>query len=668
MPSRPAASGQGWWRPSEGLQQIGRCSAGSRRRRRGCPGAAPGLVLRRGDRGRAPRPRPAARPGGPGCRRRRGSRSRSGRDARARHPPALRRCGSRWPVRGLAGGCRRQPRRRWLDSASAEESARGRAGLRDARGGGRRACWSNRAGIDSPPTRRRHDPVHRPSDSSPDEEWIAPGCRYSPHPEDTRAQGRPGRGRASSAPRPSAGLADLEVGVIEWRQLAERLGNASLRPDLVIVARVNMALAAMPILRAHVPGVPVIFDTVDLHYGASARSRVRARPRRLPAGARRQGPGAPHRARERSRVGRQRGGATGIAGGDPQLSITVLSMIHEIPARGPGYEARQGLGFVGGFQHAPNVDAVRFLVQDVAPRLRAARPDAWLSIRRGPTCPARSAPWSAPGVRMVGTSATSRRCWRGGGCSWLPPVRGRREGKDHPGPEPRAARRHHLLGAEGTGFRHGKEVMIADTPGAFAASALALYESREQWERLSRAGQAAIEARFSSPPPPPGSATISRESPPPGGGTGRRAEGGAVLTFEELMAQPPLIHNDRTITWGIRPALAEFLDARIGPGAVTLETGAGLSTLVILRKRPRQHTAIQPVADEFAAILESPSSTRSTPARSCRWWRPPSTGCPGRSCRISTWSWWTVPRVSHSVHRLVLRRRAAPSRWTDDRR
>jgi Methyltransferase domain len=66
----------------------------------------------------------------------------------------------------------------------------------------------------------------------------------------------------------------------------------------------------------------------------------------------------------------------------------------------------------------------------------------------------------------------------------------------------------------------------------------------------------------------------------------------------------PLIHNDRTITWGIRPELAKFLDAHIGPGSVTLETGAGLSTLVILRKQPRRHTAIQPVADEFAVILE----------------------------------------------------------------
>jgi predicted O-methyltransferase YrrM len=77
-----------------------------------------------------------------------------------------------------------------------------------------------------------------------------------------------------------------------------------------------------------------------------------------------------------------------------------------------------------------------------------------------------------------------------------------------------------------------------------------------------------------------------------------------MLTLRDLIEQPPLIHNNRSITWAIRPALARFLDETIGPGSVTLETGAGLSTLVILRKRPRQHTAVQPVPDEFAVILQ----------------------------------------------------------------
>ena len=64
------------------------------------------------------------------------------------------------------------------------------------------------------------------------------------------ADGRPPR------PDHERRLADLEVAMVPRRELAERLADASLRPDLVIVARVDIALAAMPIIRAHVPEVP----------------------------------------------------------------------------------------------------------------------------------------------------------------------------------------------------------------------------------------------------------------------------------------------------------------------------------------------------------------------------------------------------------------------------
>jgi hypothetical protein len=77
-----------------------------------------------------------------------------------------------------------------------------------------------------------------------------------------------------------------------------------------------------------------------------------------------------------------------------------------------------------------------------------------------------------------------------------------------------------------------------------------------------------------------------------------------ILSFPELMKRRRLLQGDETIGRDIDAALAEFLDARISPGSVTLETGAGLSTLVILRTQPRRHTAVHPSAEAFAAILE----------------------------------------------------------------
>jgi SAM-dependent methyltransferase len=76
-----------------------------------------------------------------------------------------------------------------------------------------------------------------------------------------------------------------------------------------------------------------------------------------------------------------------------------------------------------------------------------------------------------------------------------------------------------------------------------------------------------------------------------------------MLTLRALLEPSSLSPGDRPVARGIRPALAQCLDEAVTPGSVTLEIGAGLSTLVILRKQPRQHTAVQPRADEFAAIL-----------------------------------------------------------------
>jgi predicted O-methyltransferase YrrM len=78
----------------------------------------------------------------------------------------------------------------------------------------------------------------------------------------------------------------------------------------------------------------------------------------------------------------------------------------------------------------------------------------------------------------------------------------------------------------------------------------------------------------------------------------------ARLSLAELISNPPRIHNARARTYGIDPRLARFLDEHVERNFVTLETGAGLSTLVILRKGIARHIAIAPAPDEFAAIRE----------------------------------------------------------------
>lgn len=76
------------------------------------------------------------------------------------------------------------------------------------------------------------------------------------------------------------------------------------------------------------------------------------------------------------------------------------------------------------------------------------------------------------------------------------------------------------------------------------------------------------------------------------------------MTYDELLATPVRIHKGRSVTWGIAREVADLLRQRATPEAVTLETGSGLSTLVLLHAGVRRHIAIQPGVDEFNAIRE----------------------------------------------------------------
>ena len=74
------------------------------------------------------------------------------------------------------------------------------------------------------------------------------------------------------------------------------------------------------------------------------------------------------------------------------------------------------------------------------------------------------------------------------------------------------------------------------------------------------------------------------------------------MTYDELLQAPVNIHAGRTLTWGISRDVADLLHQNATPESVTLETGSGRSTLVLLHAGVSRHIAIQPSSDEFTAI------------------------------------------------------------------
>lgn len=156
------------------------------------------------------------------------------------------------------------------------------------------------------------------------------------------------------------------------------------------------------------------------------------------------------------------------------------------------------LVFVGSMDWMPNIDGVRWFLDEVFPIIRARRPECRLAVvgRRPPAQIAAEA--KDPSITITGTvpdvrpflwhSAVSIVPLRVGGGTRLKIFEAMAAGT------PVVST---TIGAEGLPVRHGVDVAIADTPDRFAAECLKLLENQEERRRISDAGLDFIRARFS---------------------------------------------------------------------------------------------------------------------------------------------------------------------------
>lgn len=76
------------------------------------------------------------------------------------------------------------------------------------------------------------------------------------------------------------------------------------------------------------------------------------------------------------------------------------------------------------------------------------------------------------------------------------------------------------------------------------------------------------------------------------------------MSIDDLLANPPRLHTDaagQPISWALPVDVLQFIDSEIGDGSRTLETGAGLSTIIFALRRT-QHTCIVPDQDQVDRI------------------------------------------------------------------
>ncbi|MDQ3494464.1 MAG: glycosyltransferase [Pseudomonadota bacterium] len=298
---------------------------------------------------------------------------------------------------------------------------------------------------------------------------------------------------------------DLQrIGVEAWyapsaRRAPAWLAEHGARFDAVLVCRHYVAREFLPLLRRHAPQAKILFDSIDLHYLREARAaEVDGDP-----GLARQA--AATRKRELDVIARSdmtlvvSEAERELLGQDaPQARVEVLSNLHEIAGPGLSFDQRRDLVFVGGFRHPPNVDAVRWFVAEVFPRIRQHLPSVVFHCIGGDVPNAIQALAHAEGVVVHGHVADITPYMDGCRIALAPlrygaGVKGKINLSMAHG-QPVVAT---TCGIEGMHLVDGRDVLVADDAGAFADAAVRLYGDEGLWHRLSVNGLDNVSTHFS---------------------------------------------------------------------------------------------------------------------------------------------------------------------------
>lgn len=269
--------------------------------------------------------------------------------------------------------------------------------------------------------------------------------------------------------------------------------------DLVIGSRHYVLGPVLPLLRTQAPRARVVFDTVDLHFlreqreaelaGDAAGLRASARTRKAELALVAQAD-LTWVVSEAERVL--------LASEAPGARVDVVSNIHDIADPGPGFAQRDGLLFVGGFRHPPNVDAARWLAEDILPRIHARRPGLALHLVGADASPEVQALGERPGVSFHGYVPDLDPLLRGARLSVAP----LRYGAGVKG-KVNQALAHGLpvvatpCAVEGMHLVDGQDVLVADDAEAFADAVLRLHEDADLWARLREGGLENTRRHFS---------------------------------------------------------------------------------------------------------------------------------------------------------------------------
>ena len=271
--------------------------------------------------------------------------------------------------------------------------------------------------------------------------------------------------------------------------IKNHLKEHGLKYDVVMLCRPYVAEPHIDYVRQYCPKALVLFDTEDLHHIREQRRAELENDAAMADQARRtkqQELGVAVKADytivvsplEKEILLRE----------NPDIPVALIYPVRSIHVTKNPFERRKDILFVGGYQHAPNVDAVLYFVKDIFPLLRQRLSGVALHLI-GSRAPNSILNLASKDIFVEGyvedlepyfdscrVSIAPVRYGAGIKCKILTSLS---FGVPSVGTS---------LACEGMGLRHGHDVFIADGAGQFADAVEKLYLDKVLWERISKNG------------------------------------------------------------------------------------------------------------------------------------------------------------------------------------
>ena len=282
------------------------------------------------------------------------------------------------------------------------------------------------------------------------------------------------------------------------RSIADLLSKRGSEFDIVVISRHYIAVKHIDAVRAFAPRALVVFDTVDLHFlrserqaelEASAMARASARAKRD----------------EELTLIRKSDVTLVVSSYEqsllaelvPDARVLVLSTIHELLPPGRPFAEREGLVFIGGFQHPPNTDAVLWYASEILPHVRAALPGVRTYIV-GSNVPGNVRALAAEDFVVTGYVPDVTPYF--GGCRVsIAPLRygAGVKGKINLAMSYGLPVVATTPSIEGMSLVPERDVVVADDAKAFADAIVRVYHDETLWNRLAAGGRENIRTHFS---------------------------------------------------------------------------------------------------------------------------------------------------------------------------